>query len=116
MIKNLTKEEEQMIEIFRLVKKINKKFGQQYFRIENSNDHINRHFYFTYHGSCNFDTAEETIEELKFILELPSDIEYTRYCVSEANKKRIKNLEKNKKEIETEIEKLNNWVKWGVIK
>jgi len=106
MIKNLTKEEEQMIKIFRLVRKISVKFSIGYYSITNTMGKLNKHYYFPNTSHRNFDTPEETIKSLKNILKL-SYAEFMEHLTKEETKKKIKELKEQKDALEEKIKKIS---------
>lgn len=102
MIK-LTKEEKQHIIIWRLVKKVSFKHGENYYSIDINPKQINKNYYLPIKSHNNFETAEETIKSLKILLEKDT-IEYKMDI--EGIIKKLAKLKQEKSQRDIEISEL----------
>lgn len=108
----LTKEEQDHITIWRLLKKISVKYNEGYYSLEISVNQINKKYYLPSKSHCNFDTPQETIQSLKNLLKL-SQIEYKYDVVQIAEKIAATKNKKRKlyKELQTLEKEYNKAIK-----
>ena len=99
----LTKQEKQHIIIWRLLRKISTKHNEGYYSLEINPNTINKKYYTPTKTHCQFDSAEETIQSLKNLLNMNS-VEY-RFNMEEMAKKLVETRNK-KKEVCKELKEL----------
>jgi len=101
----LSKEEKDHIKIWRLLKEVSKKHNEGYYLLALSPNDINKKYYLPKHGHCEYDSAEDTIEALKNLLE-KNTYEYTLDL--EGMVKSLAKKKKEKEEILKELEGLES--------
>ena len=109
----LTKEETQVIQILRLVKKVSHKHGEGYYSITSTPDSLNKHYYFPKRSHCKFDTPEETISSLKNLLAMDT-LEY-RYDLAKMLTE-INRLEGDKRRVTAQLKVLKDGYKTAISK
>ena len=96
----LTKEEEDQVTVWRLVKRVCVKFGESYYSVDITPKKIAMHYYTPDRAHCNFSTPKETIANLRRVLKM-TVFEY-KYDIPKMREK-IRELEGN---LESDSEEL----------
>ena len=86
MVIKLTKEEENIIKILRLVSKVSEKHGEGYYSVDITTSKKGRHFYLPKRGHCEYEDSTKTIKALRNLLKMET-VEY-KYDLNEMLKRK----------------------------
>jgi len=113
ILSKLSKEELDLITVWRLVKKVCKKFGQSYYNIHIKPDKIGKHFYIPYRHHNEFVSVKETMAALRSLLKM--DRVMFKYDLNKYYEK-TKSIETKLKQLKEEKEVLDEFYKEAINK